>query len=111
MAKQTYVRIVSDLSGEVLEEGKGETLTFGFGKNRYTIDLSNAEADEFRKVMQKYTSVAAQEVDRLPRASSAKKSDKERLAAIREWAGKNGYTVSERGRIKADIVEAYDAAH
>ena len=30
------------------------------------------------------------------------------LAAIREWANANGYEVAERGRIKADIVAAYD---
>ncbi|MDH6284844.1 Lsr2 family DNA-binding protein [Prescottella agglutinans] len=30
---------------------------------------------------------------------------------IREWANANGYTVSARGRIAADIMEAYTAAH
>ena len=31
--------------------------------------------------------------------------------AIREWARANGHTVSERGRIKADVVQAYQAAN
>ena len=32
------------------------------------------------------------------------------LAAIRAWANENGHEVAERGRIKAEIVAAYDAA-
>ena len=32
-------------------------------------------------------------------------------ARITEWAAQNGYTVSERGRIPAPVLEAYDAAH
>jgi len=30
-------------------------------------------------------------------------------AAIREWARENGYAVSDRGRISAAIVEAYNS--
>ncbi|HZU92839.1 MAG TPA: histone-like nucleoid-structuring protein Lsr2 [Microbacterium sp.] len=33
------------------------------------------------------------------------------MAAIRAWANDNGYTLSERGRIPAPVVEAYNAAH
>ncbi|MGM5068736.1 Lsr2 family DNA-binding protein [Rhodococcus qingshengii] len=33
------------------------------------------------------------------------------MKAIREWAGKNGFDVSPRGRIKADVIDAFDAAH
>ena len=29
--------------------------------------------------------------------------------SIREWASANGYTVSERGRVPASVLEAYDA--
>ncbi|MGH8918096.1 MAG: histone-like nucleoid-structuring protein Lsr2, partial [Actinomycetes bacterium] len=28
-------------------------------------------------------------------------------AAIREWARKNGYNVSDRGRIPAEVLDAY----
>ncbi|WP_455710519.1 Lsr2 family DNA-binding protein [Rhodococcus globerulus] len=44
------------------------------------------------------------------RASGSGRSA-EQLRAIRDWAGKNGFDVSARGRIKADVVEAFDAAH
>ncbi|MGZ8803232.1 MAG: Lsr2 family DNA-binding protein, partial [Mycobacterium sp.] len=39
------------------------------------------------------------------------KSSPEQLSAIRDWARKNGHEVADRGRIKAEVVEAFDAAH
>lgn len=33
--------------------------------------------------------------------------DREQNRAIREWAVKNGYKISERGRIPVEVVEAY----
>jgi Lsr2 len=30
---------------------------------------------------------------------------------IRQWAEANGYDVSPRGRIKKEVIEAYDQAH
>ena len=33
------------------------------------------------------------------------------LSAVRQWARKNGHQVSDRGRISAGILAAYDKAH
>ena len=37
--------------------------------------------------------------------------DREQTAAIREWARANGYEVSERGRLSATVLSAFEAAH
>ncbi|WP_280377176.1 Lsr2 family DNA-binding protein, partial [Nocardia wallacei] len=37
-------------------------------------------------------------------------TDREQTAAIRDWARRNGYNVSSRGRIQADVVAAYNKA-
>jgi hypothetical protein len=37
--------------------------------------------------------------------------DKEQATAIREWAKGAGHAISERGRIPAAIMEAYETAH
>ncbi len=34
-------------------------------------------------------------------------ADREQNQAIRVWARKNGYEVSDRGRIPSEVVEAY----
>ena len=52
-------------------------------------------------------------LDNLPNITggiSASGKSPAELAAIRDWANKNGHEVAERGRIKADIVAAYDKA-
>jgi hypothetical protein len=36
---------------------------------------------------------------------------KEELANIREWLKKNDHEVNERGRIKSELLDLYDAAH
>lgn len=110
--RETIVVLRSDISGEVIPEGEGESFTFSFGKNSYSIDLTRDEADEFKKTMDKYTSAARQEVSKLPRAASTSgKSNKEELQAIRRWAEENGYKPSPRGRISGEIVAAYRNAH
>lgn len=113
MAKETITVLRSDVSGEVIPEGEGETIAFSVGKTSYTIDLTSAEADEFKKTLNKYTSVATQEVARLPRSggSSAPKSNKEDLARVREWAAKEGLKVNPRGRISGDVLKAYQDTH
>ena len=36
--------------------------------------------------------------------------DREQSAAIRDWARRNGHNVSTRGRIPADVIDAFHAA-
>lgn len=45
------------------------------------------------------------------KVSSNGKASKEQLTAVREWARANGHDVSDRGRIKAEVFEAFEAAH
>ena len=38
-------------------------------------------------------------------------SGRDDIPQIRAWAEANGYEVSARGRIKKEVIDAYDAAH
>jgi len=49
-------------------------------------------------------------VARLAGARQAPAIDREQSAAIREWARRNGHNVSTRGRIPADVIDAFHAA-
>ncbi len=42
-------------------------------------------------------------------SSSRSKSDVD-TKAVREWAGKNGYELSSRGRIPGNVIDAYQSA-
>lgn len=116
------VLLVDDISGDVIEEELGGgTVEFSFDGSHYTIDLGVKNRDAFRKVIEPYIK-AAEEVEaprRRPTTTGRKRGapvggsgrSKEELQAVRDWAVKQGMEVAPRGRIKADILEAFDKAH
>lgn len=113
MAQKYIVQIVDDIDGTILDEDNSQTLTFAVEGQNYALDVSLAHAEEFRRDIEKYTAVAR--LNGQGRAvsnsgSKTKRSVSEDLAAVREWANKNGYSVSARGRIPANVQKAYDAA-
>ena len=117
MAKKTIEIITSDLSGEELERGQGRTVVFSVEDSAYSIDLTDDEAQEFHETLRKYTSVAARRSSRPAQSrktsssgSSGSGRTSEELAHVRAWAKENGDEVSERGRIKSEILEAFDKA-
>lgn len=117
MARKTKIVLVDDLSGDVLEEGAGETVSFRLDGQSYEIDLSAENAGKMRDDFSRYVghgrkvassgSAGRQSASR-GRPSAEGKRD---LGPVREWARQNGHDVSERGRVRASVIEAYDAAH
>ena len=115
MARKYIVQLVDDLTNEPIEDGEGESVHFSLDGVSYTIDLSTEHADEFRSSFSQYVN-AARKADaatatksRSTRSSSS--SSKTDLKDVRDWASKNGYEVSSRGRIPSNVQEAYAAAH
>ena len=119
MARKVQVILSDDLDDSISAD---ETVTFALDGTTYEIDLSEKNAAEMRDVFGKYLSAARKVSGRSSsgRASGAVRSratggggrmDREQAGAIRDWARKNGHAVSDRGRIPASVVEAYEAAH
>jgi hypothetical protein len=110
MAQKVQVILVDDLDGGAAEE----TVSFSLDGVSYEIDLSADNAAKLREVFAPYVGTARRVGGRAAagrgRARKAAGGDG-RTAEIREWARDNGYQVSERGRIAADVVDAYDKAH
>ena len=114
MAKQVITVLTDDLDGTDADR----TVEFGLDGVNYTIDLSDKNAGKLRKALEPYLSAGT----RIGRgrvegrggrqtSAAASRSNRDQNQAIREWAGKNGYEVSERGRIPSSIVEAFHQAH
>jgi Lsr2 len=112
MAKRVHVVLEDDLDGTPAEE----TVAFALDGASYEIDLNTANASTFRDVLAKYVG-AARKAETSSRArngrarSTAAPVDREQIKAIRDWARRNGHQVSDRGRIAAPIVEAFNKAH
>lgn len=114
MAIKHITHLVDDLDGSVLEEGEGKQITFSVEGRAYEIDLSNRNADKFYDAVAPFVD-AARSVSRTTattsrRTRSARRDNDVDLRAVREWARSNGYTVSDRGRVPATVLEAYSAA-
>jgi len=119
MARRIVHQLVDDLDGTLLEVGEGETVTFSLDGVAYEIDLTNENAAALRSALERYIA-AARTVSSSGRAGAGsassgarkrRRSGQQDYSAVREWAKKNGYQVSERGRVPASVMEAYEAAH
>ena len=115
MAQKVQVILVDDLEGGPAEE----TVTFGLDGVTYEIDLNEPNAQKLRDFLTPYVGSARRSSGRggsngTPRGRGRARSSTARSGAnnaeIREWAKRNGMQVSERGRIPANIVEAYEQA-
>ncbi|MBC6462868.1 histone-like nucleoid-structuring protein Lsr2 [Actinomadura sp. HBU206391] len=109
MAHRTVVELLDDIDGKPAEE----TVTFSLDGVTYEIDLSADNADKLRKNLTPYVEKArkatARQAGRLGKAPSRTAQTRERSADIRNWAKQHGITVNDRGRISAQVVEAYEA--
>lgn len=108
MAQRRIVELIDDLDETTIEDGG--TQTFALNGTTYEIDLTSANLDKLRDALEPFIA-AGRRVRRTPthRTSSSHAAGRstDDLGAIREWARANGYTVSDRGRVAADIVAAY----
>ncbi|MBS1672704.1 MAG: Lsr2 family protein [Actinobacteria bacterium] len=114
MARKIVHQLVDDIDGTVLEIGEGETVHFSLDGAAYEIDLTTAHAEELRAALATYVSAGrrTQRAGAVRPAAAAKRPNRNpETALIRAWAGENGYKLSDRGRVPADVVEAYRAAH
>lgn len=112
MAQKFQVRYIDDIDGTDLGD-KANSISFAFEGREYSIDLSDENAQELRAAMAPYIEAGHRVTG--GRTKSARKATAKTpgggTKAIREWARVNGYDVSDRGRIPADVMEAYAAVN
>ena len=106
MAQKVQVLLVDDVDGGTADE----TVTFGLDGVSYEIDLTAANAAKLRDVIGTWVG-SARKVGRTGRATRRRAVGSGDAQAIRDWAKANGYEVSGRGRISAQVRAAYEAAH
>jgi len=112
MAKKVTVTLVDDFDGEAPAD---ETVEFSLDGVSYEIDLSSKNAQKLRNELKQWVDAGRRVGGRRRGRSGAPgrgraSIDREQSAAIREWARRNGHKVSTRGRIPADIIDAFHAA-
>jgi len=110
MAQQVNVVLVDDLDGTPADE----TVTFGLDGITYEIDLTTDNAGRLRDSIAEWVG-HGRRVGGARRKGSKSVTKRSSVGSdsttIREWARANGHQVSDRGRIKADVIEAFNAAN
>jgi len=108
MARHVQIQMVDDIDGREA----AETVPFALDGNSYEIDLSAENAKKFRETLEPYIAPARRVKSSTRRPGTTRSTGKPgQTAQIREWAQSNGFKVNSRGRIHADVVEAYEKAH
>nr|WP_203631411.1 Lsr2 family protein [Streptomyces halstedii] len=110
VAQKVQVLLVDDLDGVEADE----TVTFALDGKTYEIDLTTSNADKLRGLLEPYTKSGRRTGGRAAtgrgkgRATTGGNKD---TAEIRKWARENGHNVNDRGRVPAEIREAYEKAN
>lgn len=109
MAQKVSIQLVSDMSGGEADE----TVTFALDGTTYELDLTSKESDKFKGLFQDYIAVARKVSGGRGKkgSGSSGKSGRSDLADVRAWAKEQGMDVSERGRVRQEVLDAYDSAH
>lgn len=108
MAQKVQVVLVDDIDGGAADE----TVTFSLDGVAYEIDLSTGNAAKLREAIAPWVG-GARRVGGRARTSATRRGAARgsggKNTEIRDWARANGYSVSDRGRIPAEVKAAFDA--
>jgi hypothetical protein len=107
MAQRTEIVFTDDLDGGPADE----TVRFGVDGASYEIDLSTAHAAEFRGALAPYVAAARKAGGRARGPARGSGAAGPSPSAVREWARAEGIEVSGRGRVPAELIVRFQAAH
>jgi hypothetical protein len=108
MAKTFVTTTTDDLDGT----SNAETVSFSLDGRNYEMDLGKRNRVKLEKSLQPYIAVA-RKVPKRGKGSTGlgrKSSASNELTEIRAWAQADGRKIATRGRISADVMEAYHKA-
>ncbi|MEV6241027.1 Lsr2 family protein [Lentzea sp. NPDC051838] len=116
MAQKVLVQLSDDLDGTVADDI--ETISFALDGVVYEIDLKQGNAQKLRDGLADFVASARKTGGRSRRVAAGvvrkvagEGRTKEQSQAIRQWAKVNGYDLSDRGRIPASVIDAFELAH
>lgn len=107
MAQKVHIVLVDDLDDSEADE----TVTFGLDGATYEIDLNSANAARLREALASYVGHGRKVGGRRTARKAPAGGNGPSAAEIRAWARSNGHDVPERGRVSAEVRQAYEAAN
>ena len=114
MARQTQVVLTCDVHDGVADAA--ETVAFTVEGASYECDLCEPHLEEFREAVEIWSSHARPTRTRsgTRRPGSRRRGEagnRPSTNTVRTWARSQGLDVADRGRLPAEVLAAYEAAH
>jgi Lsr2 len=111
VAQKVSVSYACDYDQKEIPQGQHRLRRFSIDGRDYEIDLCLKHSERFDDALGRYASHARKSSARVPRTKRRTAAHRRHSAEVRAWAKAQGLTVSERGRIPAEVVSKYDASH
>ena len=111
MAQKVSVTFACDYDEKEIPDGQHMTRVFSVDGRDYEIDLCERHSQKFDEVFRRFAVRARKATHRVGRAKQRTAAHRKRSADIRAWAKDKDVSVSDRGRIPADVIARYDASH
>jgi hypothetical protein len=111
VAQKVSVTFACDYDEKEIPDGQHLTRSFSLDGRDYEIDLCERHSQKFDEVFNRFATRARKATSRVGHAKRRTSAHRKRSADIRAWAKDDGFSVSDRGRIPADVIARYDASH
>lgn len=114
MARREITQYFDDINNTPLTDDELTIIRFSIDGNHYVLDLSEKNAAAFREALAPWVDAAqpapAQQRTTTRQTGASAAAKRRQSKEIREWAKANDLKVSERGKIPASVIEAYESA-
>lgn len=107
MAKRAVIFYVDDFTGRDIADGDHHHVEFSWEGRKYEMDASGETYNLIAAALRPFIETA-EEVGRPKRTYKSVRRDPAQVKAMREWARNQGYEISDKGRIPAEIENAYN---
>jgi Lsr2 len=111
VAQRVSVTFACDYDSKEIPNGEHLTRAFSLDGRDYEIDLCEKHSQKFDEVLKRFADKARRATGRATRTKRRTTANRQRSADIRSWAKQSGITVSDRGRIPAQVIAKYEASH
>lgn len=101
MTRRTVEVVESNISNDPADV----EVFFSVNSNHYRMDLTNDEAKQFHEALDPYVAVA----EILPPRRGGARKRTFPVAAVREWAGREGIELPTTGRIPNEVWDRFEA--
>jgi hypothetical protein len=111
VAQKVSVTFACDYDSKEIPNGEHLTRAFSLDGRDYEIDLCEKHSQKFDDVLKRFADKARKATSRVARTKRRTTAHRQHSADIRAWAKRSGITVSDRGRIPAQVIADYEASH